>query len=815
MRVVAYFRRYRNRFRTVAIVALSIAISTALLQTRTMQKLDLSLRDLQVVLFAGEETYDGYLLVDIDEESMTHLQGLLGAWPYSRDVYARVTDYLLEAGAKSITYDILFSEPRQGDAAFAQRLREARNVVLGAAWIEYPLERSAAYLQRLQSLAWRAPQDAPARAWRDMTIPIAALTERPAGAGQVGVFSMRPDLDNISRRFPLLHRLDNADVTLPSLSLASLFAGEAAPTVTYDARRRVLHVGRHSFPIDHDGAVSLRYPRNLRDVPTVPFYQVYGAAKRLPGTQDLQRVIRGKRVFIGTSTAVLGDFNYTPLGQVPGLMMLGVVTHALESGKLQRRAPWYADALLVLIALLVPVLSYRERVQSRPIYNIGVLAAMAGLVFLASSVFYWAGQTTSLLFPILTGLLAGSLFLLMRVFLLYQDKQRLAYEKLAAEEAYRLKSQFISQMTHELRTPLAAIMGFNRLLSEPDVPGKQRNQYVTVVDKNSQHLMQLINNMLDQSKIEAGQMKINRVPTRVRELIDDVVVTLSPLATEKHLVLEAMYHDSLPAVVELDAFRMRQVLLNLVGNAIKFTREGGVTVSVEWSNGVLKIVVRDTGPGMSEETMQRIFIPFKQGSDDMQRRHGGTGLGLSISLNLCELMGGSLRVESKLGSGSAFFATVPAAQAGDSAAPALAVKGGEVTVQRLHGKVVLAEDNNDIRDLVSRLLSKMGLTVLAVANGREAVQAVAAEPPDLVLMDMEMPVLDGVAAVKELRQRGYKRPVLAMTAHPEGPDIERALAEGFDDYLEKPVNRDRLYRTIARLLERDADASARKAQQIA
>ena len=454
---------------------------------------------------------------------------------------------------------------------------------------------------------------------------------------------------------------------------------------------------------------------------------------------------------------------------------------------------------MLVLALLIPMASFRERENRSPLHYAGGFILSPVFIGGISSWLYLQKQSTALGFPLLTGFFCFVFFLVRRLWRLYNERQRLVYEKLAAEESYKLKSQFISHMTHELRTPLAAIMGFNRLLGESEHGDKGHGQYTRIIEKNSGYLMILINNMLDQGKIEAGQMKISKVPSRIRDVVDDVVATLSNMAAEKGLDLNARYADGLPATLDLDAFRLRQVLLNLLSNALKFTANGFVHLDVNWNEGQLQIVVADSGAGMSADVLERIFIPFKQGADNTQHSFGGTGLGLAISRNLCELMGGTLTVASALGKGSAFNVQVPAVLCADSSV-AVAQPVAKVAAGRVHGRVLLADDNNDIRELVSRLLKKQGVTVISVVNGREAVESALKELPDLVLMDMEMPVMDGLTATKQLRERGFTKPIFAMTAHPEGPEVEHALKEGFDGYLEKPVNRERLHGILAAFL---------------
>jgi CheY-like chemotaxis protein len=363
-------------------------------------------------------------------------------------------------------------------------------------------------------------------------------------------------------------------------------------------------------------------------------------------------------------------------------------------------------------------------------------------------------------------------------------------------------------MTHELRTPLAAIMGYNKLLAERGAAETARDQYSHVIAKNSDHLMTLINNMLDQSKLEAGQIKINKTPTHIREVVEDVVTTLSTLASDKLLSLTAEYDARLPAVLELDNFRLRQILINLVGNAIKFTQRGGVTISTAWHDGQLTLAVRDSGPGIPPDALERIFEPFQQGADSTERQHGGTGLGLSISRNMCRLMQGDLSVQSALGQGSTFTVSIPAPERRTEAARKEPKQAPNTADEKLDGQVLLADDNQDIRELVSRYMARMGLNVLTAQNGAEAVAMATQNDIQIILMDMEMPVMRGNVAVKQLRDSGYTRPILALTAHPEGPEVEQALRDGCDGYVAKPVNRERLFSTLRNLLQRE-DAHGR------
>jgi signal transduction histidine kinase/CheY-like chemotaxis protein len=784
--------------RTGIVASASLLLALLLMQTTLFQNLDRQLQDVQARLMAPTFDFSGLLLVDINEDSIGRLEPELGAFPYDRSIYTQVTDWLEQAGVKSITFDIVFGETRshQGDDEFAATLARYDNIVIGALAVEEAVPRPTGYRRQLDRVAWSVPRQTPAYSWPDATLPRPVFAGVGPGHAKVGVIKVVRDADNVLRRAPLFHRVYDRD--LPSLPLASVFADGRPPPVGYDARTGVLSIGRYQWLPGESGSVRMRYPRNTDSIPSVPFYRVVEASLQPGSDPELAALAKGRRIFLGSSAAVLGDYVWTPYGQYPGLYAVALINHMLEQNQLLLPASRWIDALLVLMALLIPVASFQESLQGRPVYNLLSLLAMATFVVGCSSLVLWDQRVTQLLLPLLCGFISFSMLAVLRLFLLYQEKRRLAYEKLAAEQAYQLKSQFISQMTHELRTPLTAIIGFNRLLGESGLMDDVRARYSDVVDRNSHHLITLINNMLDQSKIEAGQIRISRAPASMHEVVEDVVSTLSNIADQKGLKLSAHYGEGIPAALEIDAFRIRQVLVNLVGNALKFTKQGQVDVDVQWSDERLTVAVRDTGAGMAPEAMERIFEPFRQGSDEIQQTYGGTGLGLSICRNLAELMGGTLTVQSSLGAGSTFTFDIPAVRSEERTAAEPVRRIDQAP--KLFGRVLLADDNSDIRDLVSRYLRMMGLTVTTAEDGGQALEQALRDRPDVLLMDIEMPVLTGHEVIQRLRGGGYELPILALTAHPEGPEIEAAMAEGCDGFVAKPVNRDRLYSALREVL---------------
>jgi len=390
----------------------------------------------------------------------------------------------------------------------------------------------------------------------------------------------------------------------------------------------------------------------------------------------------------------------------------------------------------------------------------------------------------------------------------------LAAARRAADEANQAKSAFLANMSHEIRTPMTAILGYADILAESAGNAEQQDMALTV-RRNAGYLLELVNDILDLSKIEAGKLLIEGVPVSPQELIEDVVALMQVRAHAKGLVLRTEARTPLPRTMRADPLRLRQCLVNLVGNAIKFTETGEVCVCLAMETAPtaepqLRIDVRDSGIGMSPDQLGRLFQPFAQADASTSRRFGGTGLGLTICRRLTELMGGSLGVRSELNRGSVFSLCLPAVSIDE--APAYSSRSQDVTNEQtpntLAARILLAEDGVDNQRLISHVLRRAGAEVEIVADGAQAVQralAAASDPHDtpfdLVLMDMQMPVLDGYEATRHLRLAGFQTPIVAITAHAMSDDRAKCLAAGCTDFASKPLRREELFATIRRCLE--------------
>ncbi|MDF2381535.1 response regulator [Nostoc ellipsosporum NOK] len=377
----------------------------------------------------------------------------------------------------------------------------------------------------------------------------------------------------------------------------------------------------------------------------------------------------------------------------------------------------------------------------------------------------------------------------------------------AAQRSTEAKDQFLANMSHELRTPLNALVGFGQLLSQTELDEKQQ-QYVSIITSSSYNLLNIVNDVLDLSKIEAGKMRIERKVFELRDILEDIHLMFSTALTEKGLQYTSDIDNKIPRYLKSDPERLKQILINLIGNAIKFTSQGAVYlgVSIVWDNAEsnkVKIAfsVRDTGAGIPADKIESIFQRFEQLEHATTRQHGGTGLGLTIVKNLVSMLGGNISVHSDLGRGSVFtfttlFEKVSEEEAAENNGPA-----SSAYIDLSPFRILAVEDNRTNQLLLDHLMRKYHASVQFADNGEEALTAISKNDYDLILMDIQMPVMDGYVAADQIRRdRKLTIPMIAMTAYVSREEQAKCMEAGFNAYIGKPIEEKKLVEAVLELL---------------
>lgn len=391
-------------------------------------------------------------------------------------------------------------------------------------------------------------------------------------------------------------------------------------------------------------------------------------------------------------------------------------------------------------------------------------------------------------------------------------KQKLSEAKLSlalqeADAANVVKTEFLANMSHEIRTPMTAVLGYTELLAKKE-SDPEKLHFLNVIRQNGEFLVEIINDILDLSKIEAGKLEMTLEPVHLAQLIAEIQSLMLVRAAENNVEFNVEFSETVPPFVHSDSKRLRQILINLIGNAVKFTKRGSVRLLVSMCADKIRFDVTDTGIGMTQQQVDNLFLPFQQADSSVSREYGGSGLGLAISQRLAAMLGGEITVQSQIGQGSVFSCSLPVNMSDATCVePELPQETAPPTIlpekPLLQCEILIVEDREAIRFLTGRILTNAGANVQFAENGLVATQLVQRlhetnSSPDIVLMDMQMPIMDGFQATECLRKMGYNKPIIALTADAMQGDIDRCIVSGCNAYISKPIHSGELVQTVAR-----------------
>ena len=745
-------------------------------------------------------------VVAIDEASLARH----GQWPWPRDRLAEIVNRLTKLGARVVVLDLLLAEPdRTSPGRLAERWAERPELAEQLGRLPEPDQRLTeaiaagrvvtGFLVHDHEGASTAPEqrarfptfggDARPALHRFGAATPTLPTLQGAAAGNGVISQYTEAFDGVIRRMGLLFRL--RDQLHPSLGLEALrlYLGQRnLPLHLRNGALSHLKLGPLTLPLTDDGEAWLHYRPFNPD-------RYLSATTLLDGEVAPER-IADHLVFVGVTAKALveNQHTHTPLGEVvPGVEAHLQLVEQILTGDTLRPAPWGgALTTLLLFAAWITLLWLMER--AHPSWSLALTATLViALLALAWGVFLHQRLLYDPLYPSLT--LLALLFAMIVPQLLQSARER---------RLIRARNAFMANMSHEIRTPMNAIIGLTFLALRSDSP-RRVGGYLEQIHSASHSLLRIIDDILDFSKMDAGKLTIERIPFRLDEVLEQLTSVVAVKAEEKGLELIFQLDPALPPKLLGDPLRLGQILINLTNNAVKFTERGEIVVTVTpkasgaEGNPWVEFTVRDSGIGISPAQLRRLFQPFSQADDSITRRFGGTGLGLIICQQLCELMGGTIEVESEPGTGTTFRFALPFGAAQMSDGEALAAR-----VARLRQRpVLLVDDNAASRAALGEVLRSLSFEVTAAASGEEALARIAErannEAFELIFMDWKMPGMDGLETTRRIRELAGPAAatmILMITAHGRGDVESLARSAGVDAFLAKPVQPSMLLEAI-------------------
>ncbi len=821
----------------------------AFIQPDFMKSLQFKVYDFFLRTHPQEKTSDLPVVVTLDEETIRNF----GQWPWPRYRMALLAEKIRRLGAASIGLDIMFPEPdRTSPVVLQKELLRDLKVQVRVTGLPHELKDHDQVLARVlrhgpfvlsYAFLFQNHSPPPPSEFCHLNPLKAAIIKPPGGwdpadhllsgdgvictlkvlseaAGSSGFVNTLPDDDGVIRRSPLLVSYEGK--LYPSLAVANLMRAMNLQNMTLriEADGSILmRLGQRVIPLDRYGCLWISFRAQGTTIDRISAGDILN--DKIPAER-----LKDKIVFVGTTAAGIGDQHTTPMrSSFPGVEIQAAILDNMVTGQFITRPAWPDITRLMLVVFSGLLLSFTFFPRN-PLWSVLGVAILSLTLWWGSLwVFSTRGIFISPLMPLLT---VGAVFLLLNFSSLMRALSRakgLRLSKLKADEVSRFKSEFLANMSHEIRTPMNAVMGLSHLALQTDLTPKQAD-YLNKIQNSSNSLLGIINDVLDFSKIEAGKLDMETVDFRLEDVLDNLNSLMAFKAKEKGLAFLFKIDPRTPSHLLGDPLRLGQILTNLCNNAMKFTDQGEVMVELQVleknGNGItLEFSVRDTGIGLSREQSEKLFQPFTQADRGTTRQYGGTGLGLSISKRLVGMMGGDIRVESQPGRGSTFLFTAQfGLQPEKSLIPVSMETFGLETVKKpvtrgikpavkkmldgIRGARVLLVDDNVINQQVAQeLLEQAGLSVSIAANGQEAVSGVENGAFDLVLTDIQMPVMDGFQATALIREnpRFKDLPIVAMTAQALTGDREKSLEAGMNDHITKPIDPDRLFNALVKWIK--------------